>query len=97
MPRTDNAALKFELLQSDDFSRYLIRSPTEILHVLRSLIRKRAMVTAYPDNSREFVLTTVLEADDANNRIVLDLAADETDNRRAEAAEELICITQVAP
>lgn len=95
MPQTDNAALKFELLQSDDFSQYLIRHPTEILHVLRNLIRKRAMVTAYPDNSRVHVLTTVLEADDASNRIVLDMAASENDNRRAENAEELICITQV--
>ncbi len=95
MPHTDNAAFKFELLQSDDFSQYLIRTPTEILHVLRNLIRKRAMVTAYPDNSREHVLTTVLEADDARQRIVLDMAASEADNRRAEAADELICITQI--
>ncbi|TVO59907.1 flagellar brake protein [Denitromonas ohlonensis] len=93
MTQTDNAALKFELLQSDDFGRYLLRDRNEIIQVLRQLIAKRAMVTAYLSGGRDFLLTAVLAIEDED--LILDVAPDENRNRQAEAAEELICITQI--
>ncbi len=95
MTEKDNPALKFELLQSDDFAQYLLRDATEIEHVLRNLIRRRAMVTAYINGTRDFMLTTVLEVDSAKGVLVLDVPSDEAQQRRAEKAEALICITQL--
>ncbi|QID17317.1 flagellar brake protein [Nitrogeniibacter mangrovi] len=93
MTEKDNPALKFELLQSDDFAQYLLRDSVEIEQVLRNLIRRRAMVTAYINGSRDFMLTTVLEVD--HGRLLLDMPADTSQQRRAENAEALICITQL--
>ena len=96
MPQTDNPALKFELLQSDDFSQFLLTNPAEIQHVLRDLIRNRAMLTAYVEGGRDFMLTSVLDLVDGDNTVVLDVPADDAMRGRALNSEELICITQVA-
>ena len=95
MTDKDNPSLKFELLQSDDFAQYLLRDAVEIEHVLRNLIRRRAMVTAYINGSRDFMLTTVLDVDDQAGTLVLDVPADEVQQRRAQNADALICITQL--
>ncbi|WP_227816932.1 flagellar brake protein [Nitrogeniibacter aestuarii] len=93
MTQKDNPSLKFELLQSDDFARYLMRDATEIEGVLRNLIRKRANVTAYLDGSRDFLMTTILDV--RGNDVILDAPPNDVQLKKAELAEELICITQV--
>jgi c-di-GMP-binding flagellar brake protein YcgR len=95
MTQKDNPALKFELLQSDDFAQYLLRDTTEIEYVLRSLVKRRAMVTAYIDGSRDFMLTSILEVDKPKGYLLLDMPGDPAQQRRAEGAESLICITQL--
>lgn len=94
MPAT-NETLKFELLQADDFSQYLLREPLEIRRVLDGLIDRRAMVTAYLDNSGHSFLTTPLGFSPDQSSIMLDLSNDEQMNQRAEAAGQVICITQL--
>lgn len=93
MTAKDNPSLKFELLQSDDFARYLLRDATEIESVLRNLIRKRANVTAYLDGSRDFMMTTILDV--RGNDVILDAPPSDIQLKRAAMAEELICITQL--
>lgn len=87
--------LKFELLQADDYSRYLLRGRTDILFNLRGLIQKRAMLSAFIDASADSFLTAVVALSADENQLVLDAASDETINRRVEAAEQLICVTQL--
>ncbi|MDD3328115.1 MAG: flagellar brake protein [Zoogloea sp.] len=87
--------LKFELLQADDYSRYLLRGRTDILFNLRGLIQKRAMLSAFIDASADSFLTAIVALSADDNQLVLDAASDETINRRVEAAEQLICVTQL--
>lgn len=87
--------LKFELLQADDYSRYLLRGRTDILFNLRGLIQKRAMLSAFIDASADSFLTAIVALSADENQLVLDAASDETTNRRVEAAEQLICVTQL--
>lgn len=87
--------LKFELLQADDYSRYLLRGRTDILFNLRGLIQKRAMLSAFIDASADSFLTAIIALSADENHLVLDAASDETINRRVEAAEQLICVTQL--
>lgn len=87
--------LKFELLQADDYSRYLLRGRTDILFNLRGLIQKRAMLSAFIDASADSFLTAIVALSADENRLILDAASDETTNRRVEAAEQLICVTQL--
>ena len=50
---------QFELEHADDYSQYLLHSKSEILSVLRSLVQKGAMVTAYFDRGNSFLLTSL--------------------------------------
>lgn len=88
-------SLKFELLQADDYSRYLLRGRTDILFNLRGLIQKRAMLSAFIDASADSFLTAIVALSADENQLILDAASDETINRRVEAAEQLICVTQL--
>ena len=87
--------LKFELLQADDHSRYLLRGKTDILFNLRHLVQKRAMISAFIDASADSFLTALLEIDADNGYLILDAATDDAINRRVEAADQLICVTQL--
>jgi c-di-GMP-binding flagellar brake protein YcgR len=87
--------LKFELLQADDYSQYLLRAPLEIRQILHSLIDRRAMITAYLDGSGHSFLTTLLGLLPGETEVVLDASNDEQMNLRAAAASQIICITQL--
>ncbi|MDD2989874.1 MAG: flagellar brake protein [Zoogloea sp.] len=87
--------LKFELLQADDYSRYLLREKTDILYNLRALMHKRAMLSAFIDASADSFLSAILAITPDERHLILDAASDEAINQRVEAAEHLICVTQL--
>lgn len=87
--------LKFELLQADEHSRYLLREKTDILFNLRNLSQKRAMISAFIDASADSYLTALLAVNPDTGSLILDAATDDTINRRVEAASQLICVTQL--
>lgn len=92
---TPNESLKFELLQADDYSQYLLSNPREIRQILRGLIEKRAMVTAYLDGPGESFLTTPLDLTPDERGLILDASNDETMNQHALASQQVFCITQL--
>ena len=87
--------LKFELLQADDYSRYLLREKTDILFNLRALMQRRAMLSAFIDASADSFLSAILAITADEQHLILDAASDEAINLRVEAAEKLICVTQL--
>lgn len=87
--------LKFELLQADDYSRYLLRSKTDILFNLRGLLQKRAMLSAFIDASADSFLTAILAITEDERHLLLDVPNDEVIRRRVDAADNLICVTQL--
>ena len=87
--------LKFELLQADDYSRYLLRGKTDILYNLRGLLHKRSMLSAFIDASADSFLTAILAITPDESHLILDSTNDEAINRRVESAEQLICVTQL--
>ena len=87
--------LKFELLQADDYSRYLLREKTDILYNLRALMQRRAMLSAFIDASADSFLSAILAITADERHLILDAASDEAINQRVEAAEKLICVTQL--
>lgn len=88
-------ALKFELLKTDDHAKYELHAPMEIRQILRGLIAKRAMMTAFIGDSDRSFLTTLLGLSPNEDNLVLDLSNDEEMNRAAETATNLVCITQL--
>lgn len=90
-----NESLKFELLQADDYSQYLLRDPREIRQILRGLIEKRSLVTAYLDGPGDSFLTTLLDLTPDERGVILDASNDEAINQRALASQQVFCITQL--
>lgn len=85
--------LELELLNTHDQSEYLLRARSEILFVLRSVMNKSLMLTAYFNEGKDFLLTTLLALDE--DGIVLDCGASEEMNRKALAADKLYFITSL--
>ena len=87
--------LKFELLQADEDSRYLLRGKTDIVYNLRSLVQKRAMISAFIDASADSFLTAILAVNPDDDTLILDAASSDVINARVDGAEQLICVTQL--
>jgi c-di-GMP-binding flagellar brake protein YcgR len=91
----EQAPPKFELEQSDDYSRFMLNAPAEILAVLRTLIQKGAMITAHFDQGKSFLLTSMIALTNDNSEFVLDIGSNDEMNRRALVAKKLILTTVV--
>lgn len=77
-----------------DLEQFRLESPTEVLRILRDLIRDHQLVTAYFNDGREFILTTILHVDPEANHLVLDYGADEQMNRRLLERQRALFVTR---
>ena len=68
---TERPPPRFELEQTDDYSKYLLYSKSEILAVLRTLIQKGAMITAHFDQGNSFLLTSMISLSADNQQFIL--------------------------
>lgn len=81
---------RFQIAASGSAAKYALRSRAEIVGVLRSLIEHHELVTLYFDDTNEFAVTSLLAVDPAADRLVFDLAALKTANRRIVDATTLL-------
>ena len=91
-PPSDEAAGATELLHLDHYSEYLLRSPREVMAVLRQVAAQGDLITIYFNSGKDFLLTTLLEVND--KELLLDRGSSEEMNQRALTAEKLFCITR---
>lgn len=85
---------RFELLHADDLSRYQVADPREVRFLLKQIATKRALISAYPDASTAFGLTTILAVPD-EEAVILDNVAEPELGARLAAAGRVLCITQL--
>ncbi|MEN6586327.1 MAG: flagellar brake protein [Sulfuricella sp.] len=76
-----------------DSSNYMIHSRLEILYILRAIQNKNELVTAYFNNGKDFILTSIIDVDGDAGSLTLDFGADEIINRRALASDKIILVT----
>lgn len=95
MNTVHTAESRFELLQSDDFSQYLLHEKREIVFILRQLAAKRSMITAYYGDHGDFLMTGVVGISADEHKLFLDLGKDEGQIAQAIAHQELVCVTQL--
>ncbi len=69
--------MKIELLTSEDTDRYLVRHSAEIERVLRDVMQERAIVAAYGENGKDFLLTSIIDVEPRHNAIYLGYGPDE--------------------
>lgn len=90
-----NPEPRFELLQSDNFSQYLLREKREIAFILRQLSARRSMVNAYYGEGSNFLITSVVGLGKDESQIYVDLGPDEEAITSALHYDQLLCMTQL--
>jgi len=82
--------LRFELMQADDYSKYLLHSKKEILFILRAMRDKGDLITVYFNHGNDFLLTSLLSVSAEANAMQLDPGSNSVMNRKALEADKLI-------
>jgi c-di-GMP-binding flagellar brake protein YcgR len=83
---------RFELMQADDYGRYLLHSKKEILFILRAMREKGALITVYFNQGNDFLLTTLLSVSADGSSMLLDPGSNAEMNRKALASDKLIFV-----
>ncbi|MCM8596744.1 flagellar brake protein [Accumulibacter sp.] len=99
MEETDLAApeepvpVGFEIERRDDYGRYLIRARAEVVAILRLLVQRKSLISAYFNDRRSFLLTAILEVDSQAGELIIDCSRDANINRQALLADRLTMTT----
>ncbi len=88
----DHPQLRFELMQADDYSKYLLHSKKEIVFLLRAMRDKGALITVYFNQGSDFLLTTLLSVSAEADTLLLDPGSNAEMNRKALASDKLVFI-----
>ena len=78
---------------NEEESKCLIHSRTEIAYLLRGIMKHNALITVYFNDGHEFILTSIVGFDAANNALLLDIGPDEELNKRLVESKHLLFTT----
>jgi c-di-GMP-binding flagellar brake protein YcgR len=81
------------LTPSNDDSRFLLHNRLDILRILRGLSSRNEMVSAFFNNGKELLLTSIIEVDAEDNSLILDYGSNEDINRRILASDRIIFVS----
>ncbi|WP_417070711.1 flagellar brake protein [Niveibacterium terrae] len=87
--------IRFELLEADHYSQFLVHNGREIRQLLRQLASQKALISIYPNRSGDFGLSSLIEVSDSADTFVLDAVGDSDLSARLLGAKSCICITQL--
>ena len=72
-----------------DDGKYRVHAPMEIASILRAIMKSGALVTAYFGNSREFIVTAILDVETDLTHLMIDSGSNATLNDRLVRGQEL--------
>lgn len=84
------SSLKFEMVQTSESNKYILNSKLEILFILRELMRRKALFTAYFNEGSDYLLTSLLAVED--DALLLDYGANEEMNTKMLASSKVVLI-----
>lgn len=84
--------MKPDTIVTGDEEKFVIDSEIEVAFVLRTMVRKKTLASVYLDGENGFFLTTLLAVDAHGKRLVFDRSRNDTFNRRALEARELVFV-----
>lgn len=76
-----------------NYRKYEVIAREEVILILRGLLRNGTPVTAYLNDSPDFLLTSLLGVDAENNKLSLALDSNKALNRRAQLCSQLVCLS----
>lgn len=88
----ESPQIRFELMQADDYGKYLLHSKKEIAFILRAMCDRGSLITVYFNQGNDFLLTTLLSVSADGSAMLLDPGSDAEMNRKALASEKLTFI-----
>lgn len=87
--------LQFEIDLTGEYSEYFLYAKTEILAVLRSIIRKGTLITVHFNQGQFFFLTSMIALRRDNTEFIFDIGSNEEVNARVLRADKLVFTTLV--
>ena len=85
--------MDIELTSSADNSKYLIHAKTEIAYILRGIMQKNELVTAYFHQGNDFLLTSIIAVEPDEDVLLLDFGANDETNKKMLASSKVIFVT----
>jgi len=85
--------LAAELLSTDEFSQYLLKTKSEMFAVFRGMVEHVSQITMFFNEGKDMVLTDMVSYGDTG--VFLDLGASSEMNQKALEAAKLFCVTQL--
>lgn len=79
------------ILEGGEYDQFMLRTPAEIVLVLRGLFDHVSQITAFFNEGRDMLMTTVAVV--ANDHLILDFGPSSEMNRKALLAEKHFCVT----
>ncbi len=77
-------------LEPGEYDKYMLRTPGEVLMVLRGLRDRKAQITVFFNEGQDMLLTMLVEV--LQDRLIFDVGPDDEINRRAAAAGRHYCV-----
>jgi len=90
---TPNSSRGFLVSDEDDASRFTVSWKKEIVHILRAVMEKTELVSAYFNRGESFILTSIIAVDPDEELVFLDLGANKAFNKKILDSEKIIFIT----
>ena len=87
--------IRFDLLEADDFARYVLDGQTDIAFYLRAMRDRRVNLSVYAGRAPDPFLTAVLAVDDTRGMVVLDAPRDPAQLEQAVKASPLVFLTSL--
>lgn len=81
--------------REDPLARYAVHSRSEILSLLRAIQQRRLLVNLDLPGSRQIVVTSVIDVDETDNRVVLDSARGDALNHQLMSGNGAEFVTQL--
>ncbi len=87
--------IRFDLLEADDFARYVLDGQTDIAFYLRAMKDKRANISVYAGRSPEPFPSAVIAIDESRGTLLLDAPRDAAELDLACKSSPLVCLTSL--
>jgi len=90
---TPNSPQGLSLADGDDASSFTVSWKKEIVYILRAVMAKTELVSAYFNHGESFILTSIIAVDPDEGLVFLDFGANEETNEKILKSEKIIFVT----
>ena len=92
-PTAGTPTRKSALDVEDDYSKYEVRSRTEILGILRGMREQGSLITFYFNHGYDFLLTSLVAISPDSKTMVFDFGSNTEMNRKALQTDKINCVS----